>query len=120
MDGLLGVRDSVGMIAQHYRLYIERKEADQNMARFYVLSIEETLFGQIRLVRSWGRIGTRGKTVQHSFDSEEDAIALFLRLLKSKKTRGYRPRLCARCAERLRLVDIAAPGSVRRAEAQTK
>ena len=107
------------MIAQHYRLYIERKEADQNMARFYVLSIEETLFGQIRLVRSWGRIGTRGKTVQHSFDSEDDAVILFLRLLKSKRTRGYRPRLRARCAERLRPVDRDTSASVGRAETET-
>lgn len=106
------------MIAQHYRLYIERKEADQNMARFFVLSIEETLFGQIPLVRSWGRIGTRGKTVQHSF-SEDDAVILFLRLLKSKRTRGYRPRLRARGAERLRLVDRDTSGSVSRAEAET-
>ena len=107
------------MIAQHYRLYIEREEADQNMARFYALSIEGTLFGQIRLVRSWGRIGTRGKTVQHSFDNEVDAIALFLRLLKSKKARGYRPRLCARGARRLRLVDRAVSGSVSYTEAET-
>ena len=40
-----------GMIAQHYHLYIERRDAGRNMARFYALSIEETLFGQPCLVR---------------------------------------------------------------------
>ena len=88
------------MIAQHYRLYIERKNADQNMARFYALSIEETLFGQICLVRRWGRIGTRGRIVQHYFDDEGEAVALFLHLLRAKRTRGYRPRPDARDAER--------------------
>ncbi|WP_245481006.1 WGR domain-containing protein [Mesorhizobium sp. M1E.F.Ca.ET.041.01.1.1] len=32
------------MIAQLYRLCIEGRDADRNMARFYALSIEETLF----------------------------------------------------------------------------
>lgn len=81
------------MIAQPYRLYIEREDADQNMARFYDLSIEETLFGQICLIRRWGRIGTRGRIVQHSFDEESEAISLFLDLLRAKRTRGYRPRI---------------------------
>ncbi|MER9475744.1 WGR domain-containing protein [Mesorhizobium sp. M0520] len=36
------------------------------MPRFYALSIEETLFGHACLVRRWGRIGTTGRTVQHS------------------------------------------------------
>ncbi|MDB5537850.1 MAG: hypothetical protein JWQ65_2725 [Devosia sp.] len=99
------------MIAQHYRLYIERKDAGQNMARFYALSIEETLFGQICLVRRWGRIGTRGRTVQHSFDDEGEAVALFLDLLIAKRTRGYRPRPDARHAQRPRLVDGAAAGA---------
>jgi predicted DNA-binding WGR domain protein len=53
----------------------------RNMARFYSLSIEETLFGQARLVRRWGRIGTTGRTVQHSFDNESEAVSLFLELL---------------------------------------
>ena len=52
------IGESVGMIAQRYRLYFERKDPGRNMARFYAMSIEETLFGQICLTRSWGRIGT--------------------------------------------------------------
>jgi predicted DNA-binding WGR domain protein len=67
----------LGMIAQQYQLYIERRDPDRNMARFYALSIEETLFGQARLIRRWGRIGTIGRTVQHSFDDEGKAVGLF-------------------------------------------
>lgn len=82
----------LSMIAQPYHLYVERTDPDRRMARFYALSIEETLFGQTRLVRRWGRIGTRGRTVQHSFDNELDAVSLFLDLLRAKRMRGYQPR----------------------------
>ena len=87
------------MNVQHYRVYIERRDPDQNMARFYALSIEETLFGQSCLVRRWGRIGTAGRTVQHSFNNEGEAVGLFLELLRSTQLRGYRPRSAARHAE---------------------
>ena len=80
------------MIAQPYQLYIERRDPRRNMARVYALSIEETLFGQARLVRRWVRIGTIGRTVQHSFDDEGEAVGLVLELLRAKRNRGYRPR----------------------------
>lgn len=89
----------LAMIAQQYRLYIERRDAGRNMARFYALSIEETLFGQTCLVRRWGRIGTTGRVVQHSFDDEGEALGLFLELLHAKRMRGYRPRSAGRHAE---------------------
>lgn len=77
------------MITQPYHLYIERRDPDRNMARFYALAIEETLFGQTRVVRRWGRIGTTGRIVQHSFDEEAQAVELFLELLRAKRLRGY-------------------------------
>lgn len=61
------------------------------MARFYALSIEPTLFGETRLVRRWGRINTFGHVVQHCFEEEQQAITLFLRLLRLKRHRGYKP-----------------------------
>lgn len=87
------------MIAQHYHLYIERRDPSRNMARFYALSIEETLFGQPCLVRRWGRIGTSGRTVRHCFEQEAEAVDLFLELLRIKKRRGYRPTSAFRHAE---------------------
>ncbi|MBZ9772341.1 WGR domain-containing protein [Mesorhizobium sp. CO1-1-8] len=80
------------MNALHYQLYIERLDPGRNMSRFYALSIEETLFGQTCLIRRWGRIGTRGRTVQHSFDNDHEAVGLFLELLRAKRLRGYGPR----------------------------
>jgi predicted DNA-binding WGR domain protein len=34
---------------------------EQAVRRFYSLMIERDLFGTIRLVRNWGRIGTHGQ-----------------------------------------------------------
>lgn len=80
------------MITQPYQLYVERKNPAKNMARYYAMSIEATLFGDVCLTRRWGRIGARGQTQQHHFESEEDAVMLFLELLRRKRVRGYRPR----------------------------
>jgi len=33
------------------------------MRRFYALSTQPTLFGEMSLIRSWGRIGTNGQTM---------------------------------------------------------
>ena len=80
------------MIAQPYHLRIERRDAAHNMARFYVLAIQPTLFGEIELTRRWGRIGSRGQSLNHVFNREEDAVRLFLELLRRKRKRGYAPR----------------------------
>ncbi|WP_246807168.1 WGR domain-containing protein [Ensifer sp. ENS05] len=62
------------MITQPYRLYVERRDATRNMARFYSLEIERSLFGEICLTRRWGRIGARGQSAAHQFSQEADAI----------------------------------------------
>jgi len=80
------------MLAQPYQLYVERTDAAKNMARFYALSIEMTLFGTPCLMRRWGRIGSAGQSMVHHFDREEDAVQLFLELLRIKRSRGYRTR----------------------------
>lgn len=79
------------MITQPYQLYIERTDASMNMARYYAMDISETLFGETRLTRRWGRIGARGQSKAHIFQREEDAVQLFLDLVRQKRTRGYRP-----------------------------
>ncbi|MGQ3141280.1 MULTISPECIES: WGR domain-containing protein [Hyphomicrobiales] len=80
------------MLIQPYHLYVERVDPDRNMARFYTLAIEPTLFGTPRLLRRWGRIGTLGRTMVHHFEREEDAVALFLDLLRERRAHGYRAR----------------------------
>lgn len=88
----MGISDSGLMISQPYHLYVERSDASRNMARYYAMSIEPNLFGDVCLLRKWGRIGTRGQTMVHHFGHEEEAVRLFLDLLRQKRRRGYRPR----------------------------
>jgi predicted DNA-binding WGR domain protein len=79
------------MIAQPYHIYIERTEPAKNMARFYAMQISGTLFGEACLIRTWGRIGRRGQSKMHHFESEHEAVDLFLELMRQKRNRGYRP-----------------------------
>jgi len=80
------------MIAQPYQIYVERTDPSKNMARFYAMRIEPTLFGDVCLTRCWGRIGAHGQVKKHSFALETEAVALFLDLLREKRARGYRPK----------------------------
>jgi predicted DNA-binding WGR domain protein len=44
----------------HY-LVLHRCDPSCNMARYYVLAIEPSLFGDATLIREWGRIGRPGR-----------------------------------------------------------
>ncbi|ASS60230.1 MULTISPECIES: WGR domain-containing protein [Rhizobium] len=50
-------------------------DASKNMARFYAMSIEPTLFGEVCLTRRWGRIGSGAKREVYHFPREEEAVA---------------------------------------------
>jgi predicted DNA-binding WGR domain protein len=80
------------MIVQPYHLYVERVVPEKNMARFYALAVQPTLFGEVSLVRSWGRIGTHGQKKVHVFNDESHAVSLFFELLRERRRRGYRPK----------------------------
>ncbi len=73
-------------------IHIERTDARRNMARFYALSIEPTLFGEFCLVRRWGRIGTHGQRKMMSFVSNTEAAAQLAEIHRQKTRRGYRER----------------------------
>ena len=71
-------------------LVLERRDARCNKARFYVLAIEPTLFGDAGLVREWGRIGARDRRrLDLHADTETAAEALDMWLAR-KTRRGYR------------------------------
>ena len=59
------------------------------MRRFYELSLQPTLFGEVSLVRRWGRIGTSGQRLISTFSREEEAARAFTRLMAAKMRRGY-------------------------------
>ena len=72
-------------------LVLERREPAQNMARFYVLSLEPTLFGDdVAPVREWGRLGRQGR---RRLDLYADAVLASEALeiwLERKIRRGYK------------------------------
>ena len=73
-------------------LVLERRDASCNMARFYVLAIEPTLFGDMALVREWGRIGSSGRR-RLDLHSDKMSAGEALDLWLARKTRrGYRMR----------------------------
>jgi predicted DNA-binding WGR domain protein len=41
-----------------HHLVLHKIDPEQGVQRFYSLMIERDLFGTVRLVRNWGRIGT--------------------------------------------------------------
>ncbi|WP_454659150.1 WGR domain-containing protein [Bosea beijingensis] len=70
-------------------IHLRRIDAARNMRRFYVLSIQPTLFGGASLIRNWGRIGTNGQAMMRTFDDSVEADQAFERLERSKRKRGY-------------------------------
>ncbi len=72
-----------------HTLVLRRVDPEHGMARFYALMIERDLFGTIRLVRAWGRIGTRGRERADAFDTEEAAAEALEALAAAKRRRGY-------------------------------
>jgi predicted DNA-binding WGR domain protein len=70
-------------------LLLDRIDRARNMARYYVLSIEPTLFEEISLVRRWGRIGSAGKTRIDLYLSPPAAQIELEKWLSRKRRRGY-------------------------------
>jgi predicted DNA-binding WGR domain protein len=73
-----------------HHLVLHRIDPEQRMARFYSLMIERDLFGTIRLVRNWGRIGTNGQELVEVFASEGEAGEALAAIAAAKRRRGYR------------------------------
>ena len=62
---------------------------EQNMASFYALSLERSLFGDYVVIRLWGRIGRRGQSKSECFQAEPDAERRLAKLADIKRRRGY-------------------------------
>ena len=84
-----------GEIADHklQMLVLERRNAGRNMARFYVLAIEPTLFGEMALVRESGRIGSMGRRRLDLYPNRASAAESLDAWLVRKARRGYRVRV---------------------------
>ena len=81
--------DELRSLIKH-QLVLHWIDPEQGIRRFYSLMIERDLFGTIRLVRQWGRIGTSGQEKAEEFASEDEAgIALEI-LAQAMRMQGYR------------------------------
>ena len=56
-----------------HHLVLHRIDPEQGIRRFYSLMIERDLFGTVRLVCHWGRIGTPGQEIVAAFPTEAEA-----------------------------------------------
>jgi predicted DNA-binding WGR domain protein len=70
-------------------LVLDRCDPTCNMARYYVLSIEPSLFGETTLVREWGRIGRPGQRKIELYESQSCAMEALETWLQRKQRRGY-------------------------------
>jgi predicted DNA-binding WGR domain protein len=79
--------------AQNVQLVVlDRIDPARNMGRYYVLSIEPTLFDESSLVREWGRMGKPGRRrIELHRDDNNARIALGAWLAR-KVRRGYKGR----------------------------
>ena len=71
------------------KVQLHRAVPNQNIARFYVVLVLPTLFGDRTLTREWGRIGSPGTVRSNAFKSEHDALTAAAHLIGRKKRRGY-------------------------------
>jgi predicted DNA-binding WGR domain protein len=77
-------------------LFLERVDPARNMARYYVLSVEPTLFDDAALVREWGRLGSLGRRRVDLYAKASDARLALGVWLARKIRRGYVARPCGR------------------------
>ena len=75
-----------------YTAELVKEVPAKNQARFYRLALWRNLFGEVSLMREYGRLGQKGGHLRFDlFHDEEKAIEAFESLLKQKRRRGYVP-----------------------------
>jgi len=84
------VSDTRAMIdSDNTHLDLVRIAPSENMARFYGIALQPTLFGEVAVVRCWGRIGTRGRVMASTYPDAEQAVDALEKLEYTKRRRGY-------------------------------
>jgi predicted DNA-binding WGR domain protein len=74
--------DLVEVPARHWRmahdtiqyLVLHRCDPSCNMARYYVLSLKPSLFGDATLIREWGRLGRPGQRRVELYENQSCAM----------------------------------------------
>jgi predicted DNA-binding WGR domain protein len=69
-------------------VHLRRIDPARNMHRFYRLDVQPDLFGGVLLVKKWGRVGTHGRMMAESYESEDLAIVALQRQAEFKRRPG--------------------------------
>jgi predicted DNA-binding WGR domain protein len=91
LDRKSEVLETWGMEPGDTPLLLKRADPGRNIDRFYHLAVEPTLFCGFAVRRTWGRVGTWGRTRLDLFADVSSAVAHQQGLAKQKQRRGYRP-----------------------------
>ena len=70
-------------------IYLTKRDPEKNMARFYALDLQPTLFGGWAVVKEWGRIGRAGQGRSALYGERVQAEAMLGRELDRRIKRGY-------------------------------
>lgn len=68
---------------------LKRIDPSKNMARFYRMQLQPTLFGGMTVIREWGRIGHAGTCRHDQYETAADARYALDVIHQSKLRRGY-------------------------------
>jgi len=66
-----------------------RIDPTKNMARWYEIDVQPTLFGEYTVERHWGRIGAVGQSKTFWFEDEASANQMASAISVTKARRGY-------------------------------
>lgn len=71
-------------------IILYKTDPAKNVFRFYHLDIQADLFGNLCLIRQWGRIGKTGQMKTIPFSSLEAAERELAKYYRLKSRRGYK------------------------------
>jgi len=89
MPDICGMADDAQIEAAQLQVVLERVDPAMNLSRYYVVSIEPTLFAENTVVRRWGRIGSWGRQRLEFTDTAGEARQALETWLARKRKRGY-------------------------------
>ena len=70
-------------------MLLTRVDPSCNIRRLYSVALSTSLFGQVGVVRQWGRIGSQGQSRTDWYEGMGPAIVSRQTLLAWKRRRGY-------------------------------
>ena len=70
-------------------IYLESIDPKRNRHRWYRIDAELTLFGGV-VRREWGRVGQKGRRIEHELKSYQEAVLQIKRIMQTRKKHGYK------------------------------